>query len=83
MYLRRAQGLSISTLILVTLGILILAISIFFFTNVVDSGRGTINNCENLGGTCQLQCGAGESHNLLGDRSCEENNQICCVSRNT
>lgn len=75
---RRAQGLSTSTLILIALGILILILSIVFYTQNVNRAQETVGNCQNLGGVCQPSCDSQRPfENSFG--TCPNENDRCCV----
>lgn len=78
---RNAQGLSVSTLILVALGILVLIMAIVFYSSTVDNSRTTLENCQNLGGECRAQCPSGTLQNDLA--SCPQEQRCCVGGQNT
>lgn len=73
----KGQGLSVSTLMLVALGILILVLSIVFYNQIVGDARESIRDCANLGGECQQECTSDRPfHNRAG--VCEAD-LVCCT----
>ncbi len=78
-----AQQLSVSTLILVALGILVLIISIVFYANTTEGARDTVNSCDNLGGQCMnTPCAEqGLLENHVGQ--CGEASYCCVGSANS
>ncbi len=73
---RRAE-LTTTMLVTIALGMLVLILSIVFFTGIFTDGRQTVRDCENQGGFCSDQPCA--QRNLLHIRigTCETG--YCCM----
>ena len=77
---RKGQGLSISTLMLVALGILVLVLSIAIYDRIWNDADDTISDCRNQGGICLDEC---EQPTPFENRiaSCPDEDDSCCMGR--
>lgn len=73
---KKAQGLSMSTIIIAALALLVLVIIAALLLGIIDPfSRGT--SCTGVGGTCEYDvCEVGYAKATYS--GCEEN-QICCI----
>ncbi len=53
---RKAQGLSMNTIIIAALALIVLIVLVFVFSGKIRDFTGTSNKCESLGGTCESSC---------------------------
>lgn len=79
---RKADSLSVNTLIIVALGILVLVLSIVAYNQYYDRSDETLSSCQNMGGECisATACSdGGGQQNFLA--SCGEGT-VCCIGVN-
>lgn len=77
---KKAQGLSISTVVLAILATLILAVFIYLFVQQIDN-VGEATRCSDEGGVC-IDVDSNCIGNKLDDRTlCTGDNRVCCVLR--
>lgn len=76
----KAQGMSINVIIVAALALAVLVIVFAIFTGRLGGFvRGT-ENCQNIGGTCEATCTAGETTPFIaGKTNCEGTTPTCCV----
>ena len=76
---KKAQGLSLNTIIIAALVIMVLVILALVFTGQMGSFGTSTKSCAAKGGQCkEAPCPEGESSPLLGGGECPED-QVCCV----
>lgn len=74
---KKAQGLSVSFIILIVLGLVIVGILIFMIGGKVRQFGSSTNNCVEKKGTCDYtaqQC----QGSIIGQMNCPEG-RVCCV----
>jgi len=72
---KKAQGLSLRTIIVAILVLIVLAVTIFIFSGKIGDVRGGFNSCEDQGGQCTTNCDGP----TLKVGSCE----TCCLKLGT
>ena len=77
--MKKAQGLSLNTIIIAALVIMVLVILILVFTGRMGSFSAQSESCQAKGGQCKEGCGDGEMENVLGGQ-CPSEDQVCCVN---
>ena len=83
---KKAQGLSITVIIVSVIAILVLVVLVLIFTGVISRQAPEITSCENKGGLCAFECGSETEGTLdyptqLSNLDCQEKDgraQICC-----
>jgi competence protein ComGC len=77
--MKKAQGLSLNTIIIAALVIMVLVILILVFTDRMGNFSSQAESCQAKGGACREKCNDDEMKavgTLAGD--CPEG-QICCI----
>lgn len=77
--MKKAQGLSLNTIIIAALVIMVLVILALVFTGQMGDFGKTSKSCVSKGGECRAECLETESASLLGGSCSDE--QICCVPK--
>lgn len=74
---KKGQGLSVSMIILIVLGLIILGVLVFMIAGKVRQFGTSTNDCVEKRGECvpPAECGG----SIIGQMDCEEG-EICCVS---
>ncbi|MCK5107830.1 MAG: hypothetical protein KAQ83_03825, partial [Nanoarchaeota archaeon] len=77
--MKKAQGLSLNTIIIAALVIMVLVILILVFTGRMGSFSAQSESCQAKGGQCKEDCVEGaEMVSVLGG-TCVSEDQVCCV----
>ncbi len=74
---KKAQGLSVSMIILIVLGLIIVGVLVFMLGGKVKQFGSSTNDCVEKRGTCETATECEGS--IIGQMDCKEE-QICCVS---
>lgn len=78
--MKKAQGMSLNTIIIAALVIMVLVILILVFTGRMGNFSATSESCQaKSGGTCKSGCGENEMPAPLGG-TCPAN-EVCCVAK--
>ena len=79
--MKKAQGISLRTIVIAALAIIVMLVLIGIFTNKIGFFSANAINCESKGGTCKGSCGADEI--LILRTSCnfddQAGNDKCCI----
>jgi Na+-transporting methylmalonyl-CoA/oxaloacetate decarboxylase gamma subunit len=79
--MKKAQGLSLNTIIIAALVIMVLVILILVFTERMGNFSSQSESCQAKGGTCKEECNPEtEMESVLGG-SCASEDQVCCVAK--
>ena len=76
---KKAQGLSLNTIIIAALVIMVLIILGLVFMGRMGTFGQKQDSCIGKGGTCRTECAEGEMQSLLGG-DCPEDDEYCCVT---
>jgi len=82
--MKKAQSISINTIVVAIIALLVLVIVVFVFGKQIGDWFETTNTCETAGGSCdkgQLSgggCNREEGYALVPGASCPEKNTPCC-----
>jgi hypothetical protein len=71
---RRGEGLTVNTIILITLGLIILVVLVLMFSRTASKGSEGVSACEKLGGQCYMRRLSTDSDTLNRDITCESQN---------
>ncbi len=77
---KKAQGLSITTIVVAAIAIVVLVVLVLVFTGKIGWFRTTSNNCVVNGGTCvdKGDCSGGR---VISGYSCgKDTKQVCCFN---
>ncbi|MBN1376913.1 hypothetical protein JW949_01115 [Candidatus Woesearchaeota archaeon] len=79
---KKAVSLSMNTIIIAIIALIVLVVLVMIFMNTQRGFNTGITSCRDKGGDCKSSCDAGESHFVLGDSWCKNNNEgeVCCIS---
>ena len=79
--MKKAQGLSLNTIIIAALVIMVLVILILVFTGRMGNFSSSSESCQAKGGRCDIDCDDGEMEGIgvLGG-DCPSEDQICCIN---
>ena len=86
--MKKAQGLSITVIIVAVIALLVLVILALIFTGGIGDWGLKVSDCENKGGKCALECGSETYETLdypthLSDWECpldeDDQPQKCCT----
>jgi hypothetical protein len=74
---KRAQGLSLNTVIIAVTVIIVLVVIIVIFTRGMAGFSGELPSCASKGGYCEADCGA--NNYPVRNTDCDETGLLCCV----
>jgi len=78
---RNAQGLSINVIIILVIGLVVLAVSIYIFTTQSGKAATSLDSCYTRGGDCktnEVKCTGSEIR--IYNVECPNENPICCIN---
>lgn len=78
---KKAQGISINTIIIAAIALIVLVVLVMIFTGRMGAWVGGVDSCINKGGECQTIC-TSEQTEITGT-DCEKedsNTPKCCMS---
>ncbi|MFC2016638.1 hypothetical protein ACFLUF_02870 [Chloroflexota bacterium] len=78
MHKKRAQGLSIRTIILAVIGLIVLVVLIAIFTRETGENINVLKSCEARGGICIPKDGPCGSGKIIPGLTCPTKDEICC-----
>lgn len=79
---KKAQGLSITVIIVAVIALLVLVILALVFTGGLGKFGLKVSDCENKGGVCADQCGVDIAEDYptpFPEWACPEEGQVCCI----
>jgi len=76
---KRAQGLSLNTVIIAAIVIVVLIVLILIFTGGMSNLSNELPSCSSKGGYCDADCGA--YNYAVRNTECDEQGLSCCVPR--
>lgn len=78
--MKKAQGLSLNTIIIAALVIMVLVILALVFTGQMGSFGTSTKSCISKGGNCKQTCEDNEMQALFV-ATCSEEGEICCIPK--
>ncbi|MBI2133202.1 hypothetical protein HYU11_00820 [Candidatus Woesearchaeota archaeon] len=78
---KKAQGLSINTIIIALIALTVLVVLILIFTGAMGNWLNNTNSCEPVKGTCKDSCFAGTEVQV--SFNCKGEGMVCCAKLGT
>ncbi len=75
--MKKAQGLSMTTIIVAAICLIVLVVLIVIFTGNIDKWGGNVQRCKTKGGECEDKCGTGKVE--IPNTRCSGNTPACCI----
>ena len=76
---KKAQGLSINTIVVSAIAVVILVVLILVFTGKIGLFNKNVSACAQNGGHCTTDASCGDNARNV-NYQCPDDNQICCMS---
>ncbi|MBN2052285.1 hypothetical protein JW756_02170 [Candidatus Woesearchaeota archaeon] len=82
---KRGAELTMSTIIIAVLVIIVLLVLVLIFSKSARNFFLGTSGCASKGGTCQAECGQGETNHFAGNPECDGKTKgyICCIREAT
>jgi len=78
---KKAQGISINTIIIAAIALIVLVVLVMVFTGNIGKWVGGVDSCINKGGECKASCVTETEQEITGtDCSKETTNNKCCIA---
>ncbi len=71
--MKKAQGLSLQTIVISILALIVLVVVIFVFSGKIGDVKTSLDSCESKGGKCETPCPYGP---IIKTKECD----TCCIS---
>ena len=78
---KKAQGLSLTTIVVAALAILVLVVLAVIFTGRIGKFTKEAESCNAKGGRCIAAADCGEDSEIMEIYSCRDTEVKCCISK--